>query len=629
MKIFALFTIFFLAINTFGQRSEELIPSDAISVFSINNVNLLQKISLDELVMYEFMEEVQQELFDGSTSGKTLKDSGIDFDQKLNIFYGKNREYEVSGLTFGITNKDELFSVFDDFHPIESDYPGVTFYLSYFNRIAIKGSSGILFRVSPNSEFVDKITDSIWYARGNENEWYLLDESYEEEFVDSLSIEKSGEEIDFYDEMEIEENTSAPIDNKELPVADENPGTKTYFELRDSVEMRLQQKMLKDVCDNLFLKGNTLLKEQSDFAELLNHDSEGVFYFDNSSGNMGYNNYSDLLGLSPSLYEGFQELYHGNIFLGDLMIKDNSIELIIDAHYGEKLGSIYEKMTSAKFDKNVLKYIHKDYSAFFTYTINLREAYKQTYDVLMPMAESEENESIAISLLIIELLDELLNKDAIFDAYKGSMFGAYNGIKKVKTEKIIYEYEEETFEYIEQRVEAEEDMPIFVLGFSTNRSDLPDKILKRIARITDKCHFEGNYWVYEDGVMNAAPLYMINKNGLFIFTNDEDLAINHHDGYGANSLGKKMAKRAKKSGFVYASADLGQAIENLPSDLFNDQQNEMLDVLRGKSGKIELTSSKTSSNKTTFSLVYNFIGEYDASGTYILDLINSLYVISK
>jgi hypothetical protein len=628
MKIFVPIVLFFIASNTFGQRSEELIPSGAISVFSINNVNLLQKISLDELVMYEFMEEVQQELFDGSTSGKTLKDSGIDFDQKLNIFYGKTGEYEVSGLTFGISNKEELFSVFDDFHPIESDYSGVTFYLSYFNRIAIKGNSGILFRVSPNSELVDKMTDSIWYARGNTDEWYMLEDLFEEA-VDSLVIEKVEQEVEFYDEMEIEENTATPIDKEHFPVADEAPGTKTYFELRDSVEMRLQQKLLKDVCDDLFLNGKTLLKEQSNFAELLNHDSEGVFYFDNSTGNVGYNNYSDFLGFSPSLYKSFQELYRGNVLLGDLMIKDNSIELIIDAHYGDKLGSIYEKMTSAKFDKNVLKYIHKDCSAFYTYCINLKEAYKQTYDVMMPMAESEESESIAISLLVIELLDELLNKDAIFDTYKGSMFGAYNGIKKVKTEKIIYEYEEQTFEYIEQRVEAEEDMPIFVLGFSTNRSDLPDKILRRIARITDDCHFEQNYWVFDNGVMNSVPLYMINKNGLFMFTNDEDLAINHHEGYGANSLGKKMAKKAKKSGFVYASADLGRAIENLPPDLFSDQENEMLDVLRGKSGKIELSSSKTSSNKTTFSLVYNFIGEYDESGTYILDLINSLYVISK
>ncbi len=65
---------------SYAQKSEDLIPASANSVFSINNINILQKISLDQLIEYDFMEEIQQELFDGSTNGKTLKDSGIDFD---------------------------------------------------------------------------------------------------------------------------------------------------------------------------------------------------------------------------------------------------------------------------------------------------------------------------------------------------------------------------------------------------------------------------------------------------------------------------------------------------------------------------------------------------------------------
>ena len=81
----------------FAQQSEALIPRDASTVFSINNINLLQKISIDELVEYDFMDELHQELFDGSTAGKTLKDAGLDFDQRLNIFYGKDKVYELTG----------------------------------------------------------------------------------------------------------------------------------------------------------------------------------------------------------------------------------------------------------------------------------------------------------------------------------------------------------------------------------------------------------------------------------------------------------------------------------------------------------------------------------------------------
>ena len=47
-----------------GIQSEQLLPKDAVTVFSINNISLLQKIAMDDLVNYEFMSEVHQELFD-------------------------------------------------------------------------------------------------------------------------------------------------------------------------------------------------------------------------------------------------------------------------------------------------------------------------------------------------------------------------------------------------------------------------------------------------------------------------------------------------------------------------------------------------------------------------------------
>jgi hypothetical protein len=52
--------------------------------------------------------------------------------------------------------------------------------------------------------------------------------------------------------------------------------------------------------------------------------------------------------------------------------------------------------------------------------------------------------------LSIELMNEFINKDAIFDAYKGSIFGTFNGIQKIKTTKIVWEYDETTFDYTQK-----------------------------------------------------------------------------------------------------------------------------------------------------------------------------------
>lgn len=646
MKIF-LTTLSLVAFFTANaQKSEDLVPQEAISVFSINNINLLQKVSLDKLVQYEFMEEVQQELFDGSTSGKTIKDSGIDFDQKLNIFLGRNDDYVVTGLTFGIVDKNQLFDVFDDFEPIESEYEGVEFFTSYFNRIAIKDNLGILFRVTPTGNTVNDITDSIWYARGNGYPWYdhyyyddedYYDEDYYEEDYYEEDYYEEGEEyyieeeeIEFIEEMEIEENTITPIDEEDnLPEAGDDPTTKTYYELRDSVEMALQNEFLQSFCHRIFIEGEVLTKSSPEFKKQLNRDAEGTFFVDNSRGFRNESDFNYLNYMYPTLFSRMEELYTGNITTGEIHINDNSIELDLDSKYGERLGAIYQELTDTKFDKNVLKYIHEDNQSFFTYNVNMRQAYEEAYNVILPIMSESDSRNLSALALTFELMDEFLNKDAIFDTYKGSMFGSFNGIQKIKTKKIIFDYDDETFEYTEKEVEAEEDMPIFVYGFSTERHDIPNKILKHLCKNYESYHNMGDYWMIDNAMLNSAPLYIINKNGLFIYTNDENLAKKNSDGYGSEAISKKKVKKGLSGGAVYAHVDLTRAVEDIPKEIFNSRENEMIDVFRGRSGSIELTSSKTTSTGTSFNLSYKFEGEYENSGTYILDLINSLYVISK
>ena len=159
----------FILINSilFSQSSDDLVPKDAVSVISINNTSLLKKISMDSLIQYEFMEEVQSEMFDGSADNKTLKDAGIDFNQKMNVFYGKNDLYEVSGFSFGVSKLSDLLVVFDDFEKVKSSIAGVSYYNSYFNHLFIKNNSALVLRVDPAFEKVKKIADSIWAARGN------------------------------------------------------------------------------------------------------------------------------------------------------------------------------------------------------------------------------------------------------------------------------------------------------------------------------------------------------------------------------------------------------------------------------------------------------------------------------
>jgi len=637
MKLICLFVALSLSISgVYSQNSEDFIPVDAVTVFSLNNISLLQKVSLDDLVKYEFMAELEQELFDGSTSGKSIKESGIDFDQKLNIFYGRGDEYEVAGFTFGIKDLNQLFTVFDDFDEQVSPLENVKYYSSYFNHLLVRGNVGILIRVDPLPRVIGEIADSIWYSRGNEyipydyyGDYYQAEEetiSAEDEgyFQESWEEEEGPSEEEIFNvEDEIEE-----IEDGADYVYDEDIASKNYNELRDSVYATLQQEYLNNICVELIVNNKNLKKEDKELATLLTHTSEGVFYLDNSRNLTKSQRFGYLQSILPSLHDEIKELYTGNKIMGDFILNESSIEAKMTANYGEALGSIYTALNDSKFDKKVTKYIHKDNSAYFTYNVDLYQAYEKAYEIVMPMLRDEKNTSVTSSVLTIELLNAFVDKEALFDTYRGSMFGTFNGVKKVLVRRIDYTYDED-FNYTETEVEAEEDMPIFTLGFSTKRNDIPNIVLEQLAKMTSEFKNMGKYWRFDNAILNSVPLYIINRNGLFIMTNDEDLAVNHTDGFGSERISRKQVKLTKKTGFVYGQIDWSKTISNLPREIFTAEQNKLLNSMHGKAGMMTLTSSKTTTTTTHFNLKYDFNGTYDNPGQYILDLVNSLYIIMK
>ncbi|MBM3454565.1 MAG: hypothetical protein FJX80_05390 [Bacteroidetes bacterium] len=609
MRFFGCLVLFSLIFDGLSQQSVRLIPKEAVAVFSLNSENLFQKISVDDLIRYDFMEEIHQELFDGSTNGKTLKDAGIDFNQNFNIFYGKDKQYEVSGFSFGIKDQQQLFAVFDDFELVYT-LEGSRVFGSFLNNLVIHNNDALLIRVEPLMAYVDKVTDSLWYAQGNESPF---PNSYEE-----------NEGI--FEEQEFEESDELPPDY--FPDAFDDPNTKNYYEFRDSVESSIHKYFVDSLMQDLFVKKISLLSVDKNFKEQIEHTSEGIFFMDNSRNLDKANGLWYFQTILPTLYRDIKEIYDGNIILGDLTLFENSIEFDFNALYGEKLGSIYREMTDSKFDKNVLRYIPKTSTGYFTYSINLRKAYEKAYEVIMPILEDEKNAQIAMNVLTIELLNEFINKDALFDTYKGSMFGSFNGIKKVKTKKIDFSYDEETFEYSERISEAMEDMPIFTIGFTTKRADIPEKVLKHLSRLTSQLKKEDDYWCFQNAILDAAPLYMVNKNGLFIFSNDIDFAKNYSEGYGSEALSVKSKKAIKKSGFMYANFDLNETINRLPSDFFSARQDKFIEAFKGKTGKMELISTEINKNNTKLKLKYTF-DSIDKSGKHLLDLINILYVLGK
>jgi tyrosine-protein phosphatase YwqE len=80
----------------------------------------------------------------------------------------------------------------------------------------------------------------------------------------------------------------------------------------------------------------------------------------------------------------------------------------------------------------------------------MREAYEKAYEIIMPILSKEENNNrLSANVMMLDLMNEFINKDALFDTYRGSVFGSFNGVKKIKT-KIINLALQIYFFYIER-----------------------------------------------------------------------------------------------------------------------------------------------------------------------------------
>jgi hypothetical protein len=235
---------------------------------------------------------------------------------------------------------------------------------------------------------------------------------------------------------------------------------------------------------------------------------------------------------------------------------------------------------------------------------------------------------MVMNVLAIQLIDQLVDKKSFFRAYKGGMFATFNGVEKVKMNKVEYVYDEENFDYTEIETESDEEIPVFTIGFASERPDLFEMILEDLSRLTSRIQKTNGYWKIEDALLDATPIYIICTKKIVLISNDHSLIDSNLKGYGKRSISGKHIKRLKKSGFLYASVDLDEAIQKFPTGFLDEKQKRVIERMKNQSGVFELVSSDSYIDHTTYRLRYGFQGD-GSSGKQFLDMINAFYILSK
>jgi hypothetical protein len=509
--------------------------------------------------------------------------------------------------------------VFDDFEFSEHLSNGSERYNSLFNTLILKGTSAVLLRLQPTDEYLVRMTDSLnYYEWDTENLNEYLDsqeEVFEEAVFEEVSFMSPNDSIALpYDLMEREEMI--------------HTDKKSYWEIRDSLEYVMQLEGMNALIEDLIISEKSLSTIDDRFRLQLDTDSEGVFFIDNSR------NFSNQGGLwyfqtmYPIMNADLKELYAENHMIGSLHLDSNEVYFDLTANYGDQLGAIYTEMNNNPLNKDFIKYIPDDAPAYFVYNVDLRKAYEKAYDILLPMLKDNKDNKMVMNLLAIQLLDKLVDKKAIFGVYQGGIFGTFNGVQKVMTKQIEYQYDEDNFDYSEIETETEEDIPVFTLGFASERTDLCEMVLQDLSRLTSRIEKKEGYWLVKDAILESAPLYIVCNPKVLLISNDEQFIKSHLSGYGKFKLSKKKIRKMKKAGVLYAKLDLGESLNQFPQAFLDSKQKKVLNNLKNNSGSIELSSKDSELSQSLYGLRYSFESASSKANQF-LDMINALYILSK
>ena len=609
MKHFVLFIIFILfsISNSKGQNSESFIPKDVSHVYTLNNVKLFEKISINELIDYDFMEELQAEVFDGSTENIALDRLGINLEKKFNVFYGKSNEYILSGCSFIVTDTSLFFKAFDDYE-FNFKRQNALVYSSLMNTLFLNDQLGMILRVEPTDNYINSLCDSIWYERGNPDPFFSESE---------VEFESIDEEI--YDE-----NLTS---NGSFPLASEDPIVKNYFELRDSLSFVLIETKIEEIQSEILDNKSTFLSNNQVFSELMQHDADAMFYMDNRNSNSFQLNWLVEV-FANNLNADLSEIYHDNVVTGDFFLEENQVNLDLNINYNQQLGSIYEGMSNKTFNKRILKYIPTTSTGYFNYNLNLKNVYHRLYEVISPILEKENNPDASLNILLLDVLYETINDKKLFKSLNGNVFGYFNGIQSVPVKRIEFVYDEINFEYQEKTSTVIEDVPTFTFGMITDDKTLQDKLLNRMTRLIPEFKKEGNIYKWENRILNSLPLYFISNEDAILCSNDVTLLKDHASGFGKNALTKKNVGELSKNKLLYMSFDLNETLEFFPMDFLPAIDNNLIYPLQGKSGNMILSTISSNKESTSLNLNYSYPAQ-QKQYIHILDLINAMYVVSR
>jgi|GEM_PF-5379848 len=581
------------------QTSKDLIPSSAFVAVGINSPVILKSASVEEIQRYEFMNEVMKDFFGEKYAGKNLEDIGVDFSQSMYFFYGLDSVVNYFGACFKANDIKtiEKWSRLDEKESEKSKQAGWIIKQDRYNYFLTKGDLVILLNIHPDYGVVfDKVDELV----GTEPEYPQVWE--DNGYGDTILTYDYGDDA---------------IQQK-------------YWERRDKVEDSLRKIytdiQLKRIITDLNT-GKTLIKSSATFSKLSLAPNATFIYYDleKTIRSIAPNTIQKELG--NGAYDYLMSLYEKYEMNFTTQINEKSLSATLDATYNKKMGEMLTSILDQKPNEKLMAVIPPKAIGTMVFNFNMEHAFDEANNFSSDLLNEKVRSSgmMGLAYATWKIATEFIDKDKLFATFKGNIFATFNGLKKVEYTAIESNWDEETYEYSDTEVVRTDDFPVFAFGFATDRPEVLEKIISLVKKTADVDieGTDGNY-VIKKAIVHALDLYIVNRNGVLVITNDEAYRNNLINGTTEKLSPEKLAE-ITAAGNAYIEFDFHRffpILDSVDGVEASDRQlfaklSELMGVLKAKTTLV---------SKNEMKVGYNYTFEQDKNGLqHILNVINTIY----
>lgn len=358
--------------------------------------------------------------------------------------------------------------------------------------------------------------------------------------------------------------------NKERLILSMSTGEQSFFEERQEFETRLSEMYMAHATSLGEVTLDNSVVKDGDYQKQLQKDADFSIWMD-------YNNLMPPLAQIPmearELFGSLYDIVGGIKLSGHGYAKKGEGLFTTTMYANESMNRVFNQAYNLRVNKDFFKYLDNS-NLMGMYTMAMSpKGFMDAYSTEIYTALKKSKEGTLVTNML-DIVDIFIDEDEIYTLLTGDMLFAVTDIKVMDRKSSDFEYNEETDKWEEITTTEKQPMPMMVMMLSYGSEENIMKFIDLGANAGLLSKRADGVWAI-GGVKEeiGVDAFIIVKDGVLMFTNDENITKNLNGLPKNKQLPAKDIKEITSSYVQYGFLDAGKMVATSKSTMKEMGQN--------------------------------------------------------